>query len=62
MFIVSFSHLSMFALTVDRYIFIKRPLHYPLIITPARTWMMALLILVGAVANGVIAGLTFQVD
>ena len=61
-FMVSLSHLSILALTFDRYVFIKRPLHYPLIITPARTWMMVLLVITGAVVNGVGAGLSFQVN
>ena len=60
-FIVVFSHLSLFALTIDRYIFIKRPLHYPLIMTPTQTWIMVLAVFLAAFVNALVAGLGFQV-
>ena len=60
-FIVSFSHHIMLALTMDRYIFIEHPLHYPLIITLSRTWLIVLLAFLGAVANCAICAMAFQV-
>ena len=60
-FVVSFSHHIMLALTMDRYIFIEHPLHYPMIITPGRTWFIVLLAFLGAVANSMICALAFQV-
>ena len=60
-FIVSFSHLSLFALTIDRYIFIKRPLHYPLIMTPTKTWIMVLAVFMGAFFIALVAVLGSQV-
>jgi len=61
-FIVAFSHHMMLALTMDRYIFIKHPLHYPMIITPTQTWFIVLLAILGAVANSVICALAFQAN
>lgn len=39
-FIQWLSQLILIALTVDRYIFIKKPLHYPLIMTPCTTFIL----------------------
>jgi len=47
-------------LTIDRFIFINRPLHYPLIMTRCRAWMMFLVGFVLSVMWSVLADLSFQ--
>merc|ERR1719312_2468381 len=47
------SFYMLLVLTIDRYIFIKRPLHYPLIMTPCRTWLM----IIAAILVGVLVGM-----
>merc|ERR1719312_1481291 len=47
-------------LTVDRYFFIKRPLHYPLIMTKKRTWAYFILSLVLSILWGVVTYFSFE--
>ena len=47
------SFYTLLALTIDRFIFIKRPLHYPLIMTPCRTWLL----IIAAILVGVLVGM-----
>lgn len=48
------------ALTVDRYIFIKRPLHYPMIMTPCRTWLLILASLLAALIQAILSASTIE--
>ena len=50
------------ALTVDRYFFIKNPLHYPMIMTPARTLMLILLALSLSLAQAILSWWTIVVN
>ena len=56
------SHYALLALTLDRFIFIKRPLHYPLIMTKNRTWMMFLGVPFLALIHAVLGFFAFQVQ
>ena len=51
---------TLLALTVDRYFFIMKPLHYPLIMTPTRTWLLLLLVTCLAVLTTVLASFAFK--
>ena len=62
LFISSLSHFTLLALTLDRYIFIKRPLHYPLIVTPSRKWIILLFILTFATFVSVVGFFVYQVN
>ena len=62
LFISALSHFTLLALTLDRYIFIKKPLHYPLIVTKARTWIMMFTALSFAICVSVLGAFTFKVN
>jgi hypothetical protein len=62
LFIVAFSHFTLMALTLDRYIFISRPLHYPLIMTTSRTWIIMVIVASWATGFAVTGALVFQVS
>ena len=49
-------------LTIDRYIFIKKPLHYPLIMTPRKTWMLLLSALLGALGFAFLSASVIKVS
>jgi hypothetical protein len=55
------SFYTLLVLTIDRYIFIKRPLHYPLIMTPCRTWLLLLAAISVGMLVGVLSVLTVAV-
>eukprot|EP00092_Neocalanus_flemingeri_P075904 GFUD01094099.1.p1 GENE.GFUD01094099.1~~GFUD01094099.1.p1 ORF type:complete len:362 (+),score=25.64 GFUD01094099.1:575-1660(+) len=61
-FIQSASLYTLLALTVDRYIFIKKPLHYPLIMTKCRTWSLLLTAFVMALLVTMLAGFAFDLQ
>ena len=60
--IVSFSQFIFLALSVDRYILIKNPLHYQLIITESTTWCFILLALCLALSLTTIGLIIFEVS
>ena len=60
-FIYSLSHFTLMALTIDRYIFITKPLHYPVIMTQTKTWVMMLCTLALATFVSTLAVFVFKV-
>jgi hypothetical protein len=61
MFINGLSHFTLMALTIDRYIFITKPLHYPAIMTQTRTWTMMIIVLFLSTVAPILGILVFKV-
>eukprot|EP00092_Neocalanus_flemingeri_P003706 GFUD01003982.1.p1 GENE.GFUD01003982.1~~GFUD01003982.1.p1 ORF type:complete len:454 (+),score=45.61 GFUD01003982.1:460-1821(+) len=59
-FLHSGSLYTLLALTLDRYIFIKRPLHYPLIMTQNKTWLFILTVFLLAISVTFVGGLVVE--
>lgn len=60
LFVSAASMWTLLMLTVDRYIYIKKPLHYPIIMTKCRTWCMLLAALLLALILTGLASLAFK--